>query len=61
VLVWAVPPLSEIEKEISAEVTLFESDIASATGQCRIRADFANLDGRLLPGGTVTMAVHPPE
>jgi WD40 repeat protein len=61
VLVWAVPPLSEIEKEISAEVTLFESDIASATGQCRIWADFANRDGRLLPGGTVTMAVHPPE
>jgi WD40 repeat protein len=61
VLVWAVPPLSEIEKEIGAEVTLFESDIASATGQCRITADFANRDGRLLPGGTVTMAVHPPE
>jgi WD40 repeat protein len=61
VLVWAVPPLSEVEKEVAAEVTLFESDISSSTGQCRVTADFANPDGRLLPGGTVIMAVHPPE
>jgi WD40 repeat protein len=61
VLVWAVPSLSEVEKEIPAEVTLFEAGIESSTGQCRVTADFANRDGRLLPGGTVTMAVHPPE
>ncbi len=61
VLVWAVPPSSEVEKQLAAEVTLFESDISSSTGQCRVTADFANRDGRLLPGGTVTMAVHPPE
>jgi WD40 repeat protein len=61
VLVWTVPSVSEIEKEIAAEVTLFESGIESSTGQCRVTADFANRDGRLLPGGTVTMAVHPPE
>jgi WD40 repeat protein len=63
VLVWAVPSLSEIEKELAAEVTLFESGIDNATGQCRVTADFSNREGkdRLLPGGTVTMAVHPPE
>jgi WD40 repeat protein len=61
VLTWAVPSASEVDHEIAAEVTLVEPAVESANGQVRIWASFPNRDGRLLPGGTVAMAVYPPE
>jgi WD40 repeat protein len=59
VLVWPVPTPEEMERQVTAEVTLIERAMESTAGQVRIWAELPNLDGRLLPGTTVTMVIYP--
>jgi WD40 repeat protein len=62
VLVWALPPLAEIEHQLQARVTLVEQSVESSARQVRVWAEFANPDGperRLLPGTTVSLAFYP--
>lgn len=53
---WAVPAGVE-EQPLIAEITLVERAMESSTREARVWAELANADGRLLPGGTVTLVV----
>lgn len=61
VFLWAMPPKEEVEQLLTAVVTYIEQAVesASATPQVRIWAEIDNRNGRLIPGGTVTMVAYP--
>lgn len=61
VVVWAVPPASEVERELTAEVNLVDPAVESSAGQFRVWAVLDNRDGRLLPGTTATLVIYPAE
>ena len=58
VLVWPLPPAAQVERQLTARVTRIEPAVESSARQVRVWAEVANLDGRLLPGSTVTLAVY---
>ena len=62
VLVWPLPSPEEVEKPLTAEVTLVEPLIETSTRQVRICAEVTNptdLTRFLMPGTTVTLAIYP--
>jgi hypothetical protein len=61
VLVWSVPPPEELDRQITAELTLVERAVESGGNQVRIWAEFDNPRGptRLLPGTPVTLVIPP--
>ena len=60
VLVWPVPAGEEIDRQLTATVTLIEPAVESNGHQVRIWAELPN-PGGLLPGTTVTMILSPGE
>jgi WD40 repeat protein len=58
-LVWSIPAREEVERQVTAEVTLIERSVEPTAGQVRVWAELPNPDGRLLPGTTVTMVIYP--
>lgn len=61
VVVWAVPPATEVERELTAEVVLVDPAVESSAGQFRVWAVLDNKDNRLLPGTTATLVIYPGE
>jgi WD40 repeat protein len=59
VYVWPMPAREEIDKELTAKVTLIERALDSSARQVRVWAEMPNPGERLLPGSTVTMAIYP--
>ena len=59
VLVWPLPGPAEIQRQITAEVTLVERLVESSSRQVRFWVEVSNPEGFLLPGTTVTLAIYP--
>lgn len=59
VLVWTLPAGSDNEHPYTGELTLVEQALESSARQVRVWAELANADGRLIPGTTVTLEIHP--
>jgi WD40 repeat protein len=59
VLVWNVPSKEEIERQLSAKLTLVDRSVESGGRQMRIWAELPNPDERLIPGSTATLALYP--
>lgn len=58
ILVWPAPSPAEVERQLTAQITLIEQAVASTSRQVRIWAEVPNPDRRLLPGATVTLAIE---
>jgi WD40 repeat protein len=59
ILIWSVPDLGDLERSLTAKLTLVEKSVESSARQIRIWADLANPDARLIPGTTVNLIVNP--
>jgi multidrug efflux pump subunit AcrA (membrane-fusion protein) len=57
--VWVLPPRNELDRQVAAEVSLVERGIESSGGQVKVWAEFANADGRILPGSAATVVIDP--
>jgi WD40 repeat protein len=58
VLVWPLPTAQEVEQQRTAEIVRIEPALESSGRQVRIWAEVNNTDGRLLPGGSVNLAIY---
>jgi WD40 repeat protein len=63
VLVWSLPSREEIDRQITAEVSLVDQAVESGGNQVRVWAEFDNPkgEGRLRPGTPVTLVINPTE
>jgi hypothetical protein len=63
VLVWALPSADEVRRadEPNAVVSLIDEALDSGSRQVRIRAAVTRRPEGLIPGGTATMVVMPPQ
>ena len=59
VLVWPLPPAQELDRQYPVTLTLVEQAVDSTAGKVRVWAELPNPDGRLVPGGPVTMTLYP--
>ncbi|HEV3262463.1 MAG TPA: HlyD family efflux transporter periplasmic adaptor subunit [Gemmataceae bacterium] len=58
VFVWPVPSGDEINRRLTAKLTLLEGSVESSARQVRVWAELDNPDGRLIPGATATMVIE---
>jgi len=58
VFVWPVPSDREINRRLTAKLTLVEGSVESSARQVRVWAELDNPDGRLVPGTTATMVIE---
>jgi WD40 repeat protein len=58
-LLWPLPAADEVERPLAAQLTLVERAVESSARQVRVWAELPNPDGRLVPGTTVTLVIHP--
>jgi hypothetical protein len=59
VYLWPVPAKEEVERPLTAEITLLDRSVEAGTRRVRIGAELANSDGKLIAGMTVTLVVYP--
>jgi WD40 repeat protein/biotin carboxyl carrier protein len=59
VLVWAMPSAEEVNKRLSAKVTLVERSQDAGSRQVRVRAELDEVPAWLVPGGSAKMIILP--
>lgn len=59
VLVWSLPSEAELERVIPGELTRVDHAVGPGGKQVRVWAEFLNLEGAVIPGGTATVVVLP--
>jgi WD40 repeat protein len=59
VVIWDLPSKEEIDQELTAEVSMVEHSLNSASREVTVWAEVQNKDRRLLPGATATLVVYP--
>jgi hypothetical protein len=58
VLIWAMPSREEVERQLTARLTLVEPFVSGRGGQARVWAELKN-PGALVIGGPATMVITP--
>jgi WD40 repeat protein len=61
VLIWAMPEPQQIDGQLWGKVSLVEQSLDASSRQVRIWAEVDNKYGWLIPGGTATIVIPPPE
>lgn len=61
VLVWGVPSRQELDRQMTAKLTLVEPSVEAEGRKVRVWAEVDNSDGRLMAGDTATLVIYPQE